>query len=65
MEVPEQVERNCLRCNKLFLSRDRKRNWICGKCTSAPDPFSPREALTPDHWEAKSWQEPPGWIRGY
>jgi ribosomal protein L37AE/L43A len=29
---PIPCTRQCLRCDKPFLSRDKKKNWICDKC---------------------------------
>jgi tRNA(Ile2) C34 agmatinyltransferase TiaS len=64
MDASRKVDRRCLRCDKRFESIDRKRNWICPKCRSNPDPYTKPACPAPDHWEVKHWRDLPGWAGG-
>ena len=37
--MPESIKRKCLRCDKMFVSVDRRKNWICKPCKSKHDPY--------------------------
>lgn len=37
--MPESIKRKCLRCDKIFVSVDRRKNWICKPCKSKHDPY--------------------------